>query len=405
MKPSPPPVSLGHATYPPGLIETAARLNRNYVSWDGLKERELGDDSALDIWRVMAAIRSATAEIVNVGGSVFSWNVTASMAADMHFIDLRNTPGDMFGDLGRRESKALLDESIAEEAIASCLIAGCMISRDKTVRRIREGKVPIGRYETAVHDTMRMIRAAVESASEPLTPELLERVAGTGIRGDDAVVPEPHSHEPDIEPYRASAISQAISDLAAFAEDEAVHPVVRAFSIEYMIVRISPFRTGNGRVARAMAVWSLERSGYGSAKFIPVSRYRNRWRGHYVKAFETSQAEHDDLTYAVSFCLTSLVKTAMRFDADRESGDGRPVCLPQGTEPLTARRGAELSWMAGLGRPVTLREMSSKFAISYQTARTDTISLMDSGFVVKDGREGHRDVFSVSERFLSTRDR
>ena len=95
-----------------------------------------------------------------------------------------------------------------------------------------------------------------------------------------------------------------------------VHPVVSASWLHHRFVQIHPFQDGNGRVARALTLFSLEKNQYPP---IVVDREN---RDAYLKALD--QADHGDLTRLGSL----FAKLAMR-SIRRELEEPIPGPRPQ----------------------------------------------------------------------------
>ena len=410
-KPARPPYTESPEGYPVGIMEAAARLNREYMPWDTLRVRELARYSALELWRAMALLRRGTRSTVSVGGSEFSWNVTPGMLNSLHELDMKHTGGRVFGHkLNRHSRRAFAVSSAMEEAVGSALISGCMIQAKSVKKHIREDRDPKNEYERIAMNTYRLLGFARSKADSELTPGLLEEMnrVATGLeevsRTEMPFLPEAHTREPDLTAFPPEKIKKAVSDVCAFARNGSVHPLVRAFGIEYMILRIQPFRTGNGRTARAAASWCLARNGYEIDEFLSISGIRRSTQATYQKAFMLSEAEGDDMTYAISFGLEAMVSAVSAFLAyiDRKARETDDILTGMSLADLNIRQRAVLSDLVKTGNGMTVEEVASKHQVSYQTARSDLLLLLTRGLVVKGARDGHKDTYIVPGKDAET---
>ena len=399
-RPARPPQSNPAGAHANGLIETAANLNRTYVSWDSLRNRDL-KLPAEDVWRAMASLRRSSGSSVRVGGTVFTWNVTPGMMSVMHRIDMRHSGGMLLAHrLNHHSKKAYAVSSAMEEAIGSALISGCMLQSKSVKKHMREERQPKNDYEAVAMRTYAALNLARSLSDQPLTPEILLRIneAETGLTGwrdSEDSEPEPHSREPQLTQFPVSRIRKAVDDMCAFAGDESVHPLIRAFSLEYMILRVQPFATGNGRTARAVASWCMARCGYGVDLYLAVSGVRRAKQSAYQRAFMTAEAEYDDMTYAVSFCTDATDAAMDNFLSyvDRKTREQDDVLEGVALNDLNPRQRSILTDVSKSQDGVTVEELAAKHQVTYQTARADLILLLTRGLVEKGPRDGHKDTY------------
>lgn len=76
-----------------------------------------------------------------------------------------------------------------------------------------------------------------------------------------------------------------------------IHPVVRAILLHFWLAYDHPFEDGNGRTARILFFWSMHRSGYWLAEYLPISRLIRAAPAQYGRAFLESESDEGDTTY------------------------------------------------------------------------------------------------------------
>ena len=401
-RPEPPPKTEPAHSHSTGLIETAARLNRDYIPWDDLRSKEGLGHPPEEIWRAMASLRRATRSTVHIAKIPFSWNLTPGIVSRLHRIDMGHSGGRVTGHrMNRHSRKTLSVDASMDESISSAVLAGTQIHGPEGKKFLREGRSPKNAAETLLSGTYALLGSARSHADSPLDPDLLlgfnRLVSGAGARyrDSDNIATKDESREPRLSPFPRRKIEGAVRDMSSFAEDESVHPLVRAFALEYMILRVSPFAENNGPTARAAASWCMARNGYGIDTFLSVSSVRRSRSARYRRMFEISEAEDDDMTYAVSFGLEAMEEAISSFTSSAEKRYRESTDLLEGLSvaDLNLRQKTILSDMIRSPSGLTINEIASKHQVSYQTARADLILLDRRGLARKGGKEGHRDTY------------
>lgn len=83
-----------------------------------------------------------------------------------------------------------------------------------------------------------------------------------------------------------------------------LHPVLQAGITHYELVRIHPFLDGNGRVARAVAIFVLFKEGYDVKKFFSLEEHYDKDAAGYYAALKS--AEDGDLTEWLEYFTEGL---------------------------------------------------------------------------------------------------
>lgn len=77
----------------------------------------------------------------------------------------------------------------------------------------------------------------------------------------------------DYIPPEAKDIGPLVDELVRYVETTDDHPVIRAAVVHYQLVTIHPFEDGNGRTARLLSDYVLDRGGYGFNQIGSLEEY------------------------------------------------------------------------------------------------------------------------------------
>lgn len=90
------------------------------------------------------------------------------------------------------------------------------------------------------------------------------------------------------------------------SEMRAHDPLVRALAAHYHFAAMHPFLDGNGRTARAMEAFFLQRCGLRDTLFIAMSNYYYEEKNSYLKALAEVRADSHDLAPFLIFALRGI---------------------------------------------------------------------------------------------------
>jgi Fic family protein len=113
-------------------------------------------------------------------------------------------------------------------------------------------------------------------------------------------------------------VSRLMSELLEWWNTKAseLPAVLTSAIVHYRISDIHPFPDGNGRVARALALWELYRSGFDSHLASSLNESYRGERRHYYAALGAVRRHREDLTgwleYSAEGLRTTLERTWMR---------------------------------------------------------------------------------------------
>ena len=71
--------------------------------------------------------------------------------------------------------------------------------------------------------------------------------------------------------------------------ESTMNDLLKAVVIHFYIAYLHPYFDGNGRIARLVYLWYLQRQGYSSALFIPFSSYIEQSRKEYYSAYSLAE--------------------------------------------------------------------------------------------------------------------
>lgn len=89
-------------------------------------------------------------------------------------------------------------------------------------------------------------------------------------------------------------------------------PLIQALALHYHFAAMHPFTDGNGRTARALESFMLQRVGLKEALFIPMSDYYHTHKDAYLAALALSRAREHDLTPFLVLALDGIAWQAAR---------------------------------------------------------------------------------------------
>ncbi|MDR1123351.1 MAG: Fic family protein [Elusimicrobiota bacterium] len=266
-------------------------------------------------------------------GRQFSFWLTPKTQPVLHFID-RGALSFPIADMrGEAEKTKYLLASLMEEAIASSQIEGAATTRRIAKEMLASSKTPKNKSEWMIFNNYKAIsRIKEQDYKEPLSEAMLlnlhKILAENTLTETDAVgrfrLP---LKDDDISvydadgnilhtPYPAENVRGEIKKLIEFAnqkhdgaENDFIHPVVKAIILHFWFAYIHPFVDGNGRTARALFYWFMLKNGYWIFEYISISKLVLKMSGQYKKAFLYSECSQNDLTYFILFNLDIIEKS------------------------------------------------------------------------------------------------
>lgn len=382
-------------------------INSKYLYWDKVKYVNRPPYiSAEELWAVVKTGRRFN-RIHLESESVscrFTLYITDWMQQQLHQFDMH-----IGGNLGAEglikdeDKQRYLVSSIMEEAIASSQMEGAATTRRQAKEMLRKAIKPRNRSEQMIANNYATIQHIVSNKNDELTPATLLHIhklithntidnpaeEGAFRDSDDIFVVNHSTSEVVHTPPKSEEISKWIQDLCEFFNEDSpksefIHPIVRGIIIHFLIGYIHPFCDGNGRTARALFYWYLLKKGYWLTEYLSISRIIYKSKAQYEKAYLYTELDENDLSYFIQYNLSVMEQA---FDSLQQYIQSKIKEQRQTSEfikiaSVNERQAVILKLLSDKPQSVlTIKEIETRFAVSYQTARTDIMGLVELGFV------------------------
>lgn len=312
----------------------------------------------------------------------------------------RKTQNNLF-DLAIRESS--LHESIINESIFSSLIEGAATTREIARDMIYRRRHPRDIGERMVKNNYDAMEFLLDNKGSKLTPEMIfslhkiitdqtlksQEKAGAFRRKDDNIVVMDEATGRVIHsPPPAGELPERLEKLCLFANSNrnsaGLHPLIIGITLHFMIGYDHPFVDGNGRVARALFYWYQISHAMEIMKYISISNVIKSAPIQYLRAFANSETDEGDITYFLLHQL-STVKNALEIvenevisRRDEYTQVEKTLSKSLASIGLNSRQISLLRHaLKNPGRIYDVREHQSYHGVSYNSARTDLLSLSD----------------------------
>lgn len=400
-----------------------------YVHWDELRHLPLPEGFTHRQWWLAIKIARRAKHVlpfVDTKQKSFTYGVPDNVLKLIHEID-RDASGrievpELVTSSQTRDR--YLVNSLIEESITSSQLEGAATTHKVAKEMLRQGRKPRNHGEQMIYNNYAAMQFIREHKHQPLTPELilqlhsimtdltLEDPTATGRwrrLDEDVRVVDERSHEVLYVPPPAEQVDSRIADLCGFAnaahENPFIHPVIKAITIHFMMGWIHPFVDGNGRTARALFYWAMAKSGYWLIEFTSISRIIKKGPAQYAKAYLHTETDDNDLTYFIEHQLNVICAAIMSLHSylankSKEIADTRRLIAssPKLKDKLNHRQLAVMDHLMKRSHAAyRIQEHRNAHQVTYETARTDLLDLVDLGLLEKH-REGKAFVFQMPKK-------
>lgn len=203
-------------------------------------------------------------------------------------------------------------------------------------------------------------------------------------------------------PPKYDRIPGLIQELCDFInnDDEFIHPIIKGIIIHYLIGYIHPFVNGNGRVARSLYYWYVMKKGYWLMEYTSISRIIKKSQTRYGLAYQYSETDDYDLTYFIRFNLSCIENAVDDLRAYIERKNEELNKIYETIESNKELSFNEMTILKDYSReytPFTIKELSNRYVISYQTARNYAGHLNELGYIKPVYKERKAVLYSVSD--------
>ncbi len=374
----------------PQRMREINRFNNEYYHWEEVKYRV--DDRELEsTWALMKILRESNSRRMDLCGLNLSYSLISSFQESLHIID-RNSAGLIeLENPGKKEVQRYVISSLMEEAIASSQIEGAATTRKEAKHMLRSQRKPRNTSERMILNNYLAMEYLKTTVNERMNIDLILNIhrtitndtlyegkewEGRFREDNDTVVGDTQREDVVFHmPPTYDKIPKLMQELCDFINNDDgdfMHPIVKGIIIHYLIGYIHPFVNGNGRLARALFYWFVIKKGYWLMEYTSISRIIKRSQTKYGLAYQYSESDSYDLTYFIKFNLSCILKAVddLRQYIERKTTEQRETMrLIESNPELNLSEMMILKDYTMSQDTFSIREISNRYSISYQTAR------------------------------------
>lgn len=400
------------------LNDKLREIEKEYPYWDRFKRKVKNMPHPPELlWMFNKISRQKTISQISISdkkGFDFKFNTTGKILKLLHQFDL-HLGGLLEGRsiIPTDDRKRYLISSIMEEAIASSQLEGAATTREIAKQMLRTNRKPTTHSEKMILNNYLTMKKVIEIKDEPISREVILELHGLISKGtlknpanegkfrdnNKVNVVEGITGEVFYTPPDFNDIEKLIECFCAFANKKNdanfIHPIIRGIILHFLIGYIHPFVDGNGRTARAIFYWYLISQGYWLVEYMSISKVIIKAPAQYGRAYLYSEYDDNDLTYFIDYNLKcmGLALQSLKKYIDKKAMERQNLLYLLQHENINQRQ-AELlrNLIIDNYKRFTIKEVQTRFEVSYQTARTDLIGLQDLGYI-KEKKMGKELVF------------
>lgn len=386
-----------------------------YPHWNKLRHLEPPEGLGSEQWwlRIKLARNDAmrALPLTDATGNPFGYTLPDIVLRHLHRIDQRCGGEVAMGGAVTSEQdagKRFLVNSLMEEAIRSSQLEGATTSRVVAKEMLRSGRAPRDRSERMIANNYRALRFMREQIGPTLTPAAvleLHRIvteetlddpgaAGRLQRPDEDRVAVYADRQRVHVPPPAEQLPERLRLLCEFANegDEGtpfVHPVLRAILLHFWLAYDHPFEDGNGRTARILFFWSMHRSRYWLAEYLPISRLIRSAHAQYGRAFLEVETDGGDTTYFLLHQLELIERAIADLDLYLERKVAEQQDVRRMLDSVDGLNGRQIVLLThAVKHPdhvYTYGGHAHSHRVTHETARADLAALAERGLLRRQG--------------------
>lgn len=389
------PVFLGYLLeHPP--IDYKGR----YLSWEEFRHRYPNDSKKR--WLAQKLNRRALMQNISIGEYQLSYCLPNSIQAKLYHIE--NSYHQWHWSID-------VEDLLLEEPITSAQLEGASTTRKVAKELLSSRRAPMDKSEIMIVNNYRLMQEVKRYIDQPLSIQLilrLHQIATDGAIDNDAAPGEFRQDDDTViadydgqiihQPPTWQDIPVLMQAFSEFAnnnnENEFIHPIVKAVILHFLIGFIHPFGDGNGRTARALFYWYLQKSGYRHFDYISISRLLHKAPRQYAQSYINTETDELDMTYFIDYQLNIISRGIADLQAILSKDRGLNTAHKAADvnsdidyNNLNVHQ-YQLLTSTPSGRVLTAKQVSRDFGISDGTARKLLKELEDMGLAtsIKNGR-------------------
>lgn len=391
--------------------------NGKYFHWDQLRHRTPPEGLSHEEWwlatkQARLSIRKKL-ELKDPQGANFNLALTEGLLRKLHQMDRDaggaiRTGGPMSTITSDENRDRYIIRTLVEEAITSSQLEGASTTTSEAKRMLRSGRKPRDRSEQMIlnnYNAMRFVRAHrnqpfslefVLELQEIVTEDAIDDPSASGRwrnEDEDIFVADNRDGKVLYRPPPAELIQERMENLVEFVNSEQdnsfIHPIIQAAILHFMLSYEHPFVDGNGRTARALFYWFMSRSGYWLIEFLSISKFLKQAPASYARAFLFVETDENDLTYFLHHqfdILLQSIKGLHEYLSRKSQEIQQTEKLLRGPiqKVLNHRQVALIAHaLENPNELYDIRSHQSSHGTTYQTARTDLLSMEELGLLEK----------------------
>jgi Fic family protein len=377
-------------------------FNSRYLYWDELKYRISDDQERMETWVAMNVFRSQKLEQIPYAPLKLEYLILPDMLRSLHSFDRYLSGTIQIHNRSLTLDKRYIVSSLIEEAIASSILEGAVTTRRDAKVMLEQKIKPKNTGEQMVLNNYETLQMIIRKKGVSLTPELLLEIQQTVTKGtikpedvghfrstDDINVVDAVSGTVKHIPPTHDKIPSLISALCEFInnenEEEFIHPILKGIILHFLIGFIHPFNDGNGRTARSIFYWYTLSRGYWMIEYLSISRSILKSKRKYALAYLYTEYDHNDLTYFMRYqieCMNEALAELIAYLEEKQDNQTKVHEVIRTNHNLNHRQAEILmEMMDHQDQDFTIHQISEKFNIVYQTARTDLMHLESRGYI------------------------
>jgi len=308
----------------------------------------------------------------------------------------------LFENVPERAIRKIEKDNLLEEAFYSSQIEGAKTTRRRAEEMIRNNAQPRSRSERETLNNYRAMEHILSNADQEISIRMIQNLHRIVTDGAlDFGVPGAFRTEADEtvvgnileDDYVPPAPEKMKVFLESFIEwintssygSQSIHPVIKASILHFYFVYLHPFPDGNGRTARALYYFYLNKH-YNAMPYLSISHVIGKKRRAYDQSILDVEKQGTDLTFFIHYSceITTEAIDNLRFMVEHYSAANRlEKVLGERSLELNKRQNQILRYLL---RPdiayVDLKKYQKLYKIVYETARNDLQSLEEKGFLV-----------------------